>query len=257
MDFIGKRSSAEDLLEALPVGVIEKIELFGGSGSGITPRYRIGDIPDLYILASISRQAYFSHATAMALQGITDTLSNNIYLTTEQLDNEKPFPGELFQEVVDDIFARPARLTKNRYSWKSYHAYMIRKKVPKFSIGVSQAPGTDYLCTDLERTMLDIVVRPDYAGGPKEVLAAFATINGRLDCSRLRTLLNTFEFTYPYHQSIGFYLERAGYTAAEWKQFKRGPQTINFYLANEMTEKVYDSNWHIFYPKNTPDHKRD
>lgn len=59
----------------------------------------------------------------------------------------------------------------------------------------------------------------------------------------------------PYHQVIGFYLERAGYSASDLDHFRRKPLDIDFYLDYQITDPVYSRDWRLYYPRDL--HRRD
>ncbi|MEO8073964.1 MAG: hypothetical protein ABI686_12070 [Acidobacteriota bacterium] len=59
------------------------------------------------------------------------------------------------------------------------------------------------------------------------------------------------DYVYPYHQAIGFYLEKAEvYDENEIQQLKDIPMNFDFYLDYKMSETEYSDTWKIFYPKN-------
>lgn len=107
----------------------------------------------------------------------------------------------------------------------------------------------DVDATDLERTLIDATVRPAYCGGVAEVLGAYRTAKDRLSVNRLSAYLKRLAYVYPYHQAVGFYLERAGYTAAQLDLLRQMPRDFDFYLANAMKQTDYDDAWRLFYPK--------
>ena len=74
--------------------------------------------------------------------------------------------------------------------------------------------------TDLERTLIDIVVRPAYAGGLLNVMEVYKKVAHTVDIAHLTDLLRTLNYLYPYAQSIGFLLERAGRSANELKKLE-------------------------------------
>jgi predicted transcriptional regulator of viral defense system len=74
--------------------------------------------------------------------------------------------------------------------------------------------------TNLERTLIDITVRPDYAGGVQNVLDAFRIARARLSVQTLISTLDQLSYLYPYAQAIGFLLQHAGYDDDCLKPFR-------------------------------------
>jgi hypothetical protein len=105
--------------------------------------------------------------------------------------------------------------------------------------------------TDIERTLIDIAVRPFYAGGVAEVLTAYERAGGRASVNRLAGMLRKLAYVYPYHQAIGFYLEAAG--SYDWNAielFRGGFEyEFDFYLTYGMEETEYVPSWHVYVPK--------
>jgi len=56
-------------------------------------------------------------------------------------------------------------------------------------------------------------------------------------------------FTYPYHQSIGFYLNRAGYSEQDQLLAKTKGLQFDFYLCHGLKDPVLDQDWKIFFPQ--------
>ena len=74
--------------------------------------------------------------------------------------------------------------------------------------------------TGLERTLIDIAVRPTYAGGIPEVLEAYRRARGKLSLNRLAATLSKMDYVYPYEQAVGFLLERSGYDIVKIRRHK-------------------------------------
>ncbi len=84
--------------------------------------------------------------------------------------------------------------------------------------------------TSLERTLIDITVRPNYAGGAFAVLDAYrqAIERNLISSNKLVVVFNSIPFIYPYHQAIGFYLERAAMKAGCLKYSRKCQCNISF-----------------------------
>ena len=103
--------------------------------------------------------------------------------------------------------------------------------------------------TNIERTLIDIVVRPAYSGGVAEVLKAFERAREQASVNRLMALLQKLNYLYPYHQAIGFYLERAGYSGTALDFIRQMPLNYDFYLAHQMGATDYVPQWRLHIPK--------
>lgn len=106
--------------------------------------------------------------------------------------------------------------------------------------------------SSLERTLVDVAVRPQYSGGAFGVLNAYAKVKARLDSSRLLATLEQLDYAYPYHQAIGFLMARAGHERAKCDLFRKSGLRYNFYLTHGMTNPSYDPDWKIYYPRDLP-----
>ena len=102
--------------------------------------------------------------------------------------------------------------------------------------------------TSLERTLIDVAVRPNYAGGTHQVLNAFVSAKGLIDVLALIQLLDKIDYVYPYYQSIGFYLEFAGYNT-DISNLRKREKFVDFYLDYEMKYPAYSKQWRLFYPR--------
>lgn len=102
--------------------------------------------------------------------------------------------------------------------------------------------------TNLERTMIDIVVRPFYAGGIFEVAKAFENAKDQLSVNTMAAMLKRMRFGYPYHQAVGYYLERAGYKVTLLDLFRKQPMERDFYLTHGAGKTVYNNRWRLHVP---------
>jgi hypothetical protein len=103
--------------------------------------------------------------------------------------------------------------------------------------------------TGLERTLVDAVVRPDYSGGIEEVLKAFTAVKGEISVNKMLAILKKMDYMYPYHQALGFYLERAGYSENVLQLVEELGIEYKFYLTYQITDKVLNDRWEFYVPK--------
>jgi hypothetical protein len=97
--------------------------------------------------------------------------------------------------------------------------------------------------------LIDITVRPTYGGGIFQVLEAYRTAKERLSTNRLLATLKKLDYVYPYHQAIGFLMERAGYEERRYGLLRQPGLKYDFYLSHGMKDPEYSKPWRLFYPR--------
>jgi len=95
-------------------------------------------------------------------------------------------------------------------------------------------------------------VRPGYAGGARRVLDAYRSALARNDAGmlidELTETLNALSHVYPYHQAVGFYVEKAGADEAVTAPLGARGLLYDFYLDYAMESPRHDSKWRVYYP---------
>lgn len=213
-------------------------------------RYLWGALSPLELALSLRKGAYLSHGTAVFLHGLTPDLPRTLYVNAEQ--SPKPSPvTPLTQDGIDLAFSRPPRVSRAAYHWERYSFVVVSGKFTnRLEVGHLAGPGGESLpATKLERTLIDIAVRPAYAGGVFKVLEAYTGAQDRISVNTLVATLKKLGHAYPYHQAIGFLLERAGCAPQRLEPLRKLEMRFDFYLSHGLREKGYDPRWKLFFPK--------
>lgn len=211
------------------------------------------EAPLLAILQALKKDLHFSHYTAMRAQGLTEQTPKTIYLTDERTTGTVA-SGTLTQEAIDAAFRKAARTSNNWVEHAGKKIYLL-SGAATHHLGVVNELITDdsgaevpARLTNVERTLIDVTVKPEYGGGVFEVLKAYELAKDLLSVNKLMAMLHKLEFVYPYHQVIGCYLQRAGYKPSQLDLVRRLPMKYDFYLAHEMGDTRYDREWRLHVP---------
>ena len=214
-------------------------------------RYVWGNVSIYEVMQTIKPGCYFSHYTAAKFHGLTEQLPKTTYLTVEQF-NSSISNGEMNQASIDRAFNGKPRTSTNIAETKDFRICVVAGRNTD-KLGVIEQmvlPDAGPLrLTNLERTLIDITVRPIYAGGVFEVAKAFELAKDKLSVNTLTAMLKKLKYTYPYHQAIGFYLERAGYKSSLIDLLRKFPKDFDFYLTHKMGATDYVKAWRLHVPK--------
>ena len=214
-------------------------------------RYTWGKASIYEVMQTIKPGCYFSHYTAVKFHGLTEQLPKTTYLTVEQLNTSISF-GVMNQTSMDRAFHGNPRTSGNIAESKDFRICVVAGRNTDNLGVVEQAAVPDagpLRFTNLERTLIDITVRPIYAGGVFEVAKAFELAKDKLSINALTAMLKKLKYTYPYHQAIGFYLERAGCKSSLVDLLRKLPMEFDFYLAHKMGKTDYVKTWRLHVPK--------
>lgn len=217
--------------------------------------YTWGDTPMLSVVLGLRKNLHLSHYTAMRTHGLTEQLPHSIYVTDERSTPPPAVSHALDQAQIDAAFARPVHTSNNWVSYEGKKIYLLngahtgRLGVVTQSTSADSGEMIDVRTTNLERTLIDITVKPAYAGGVFEVAKAYALARERASVNKMLAMLRKLNFLYPYHQAIGCYLERAGYQSSQLDQVRRLPFSHDLYLAHDMGPTRYDVAWRLFVPQ--------
>jgi len=213
-------------------------------------RYAWGTASPFDLAMSLRPNAYLSHGTATYLHGLLQDVPATFYVNKEQ--GPKAQTGKLTQQGLDRAFAGRPRQSNLVYTDQGGRRFVViaGKHSARLEVGQVPGPSGELLdATKLERTLVDIAVRPVYAGGVHKVLEAYRAARERISVNLVMATLKKLGHLYPYHQAIGFYLERAGYDERSLDLARRPGLEFDFYLAHGMKETEFSRDWRLTYPR--------
>jgi predicted transcriptional regulator of viral defense system len=215
-------------------------------------RYIWGDVSAYQLALSLNPNAYLTHYTAIYLLDLTEQIPKTIYVNLEQPSKPSNGGTSLEQSRIDFAFKRSPRVSKSITQYKDYNICFLHG-MPTGQLGVIETKGPDgrnIRVTDGERTLIDAAVRPFYSGGVFEVLKAYGLAKEKISVNKLASYLKKIDYIYPYHQAIGFYLERSGvYNDSQINLLRKFDMKFDFYLTYQMKEMSYSKDWRLYYPK--------
>ncbi|GAA6774018.1 hypothetical protein AAGS39_47940 [Flavobacterium sp. CGRL2] len=199
------------------------------------------------IAQTIKKDGYLSFYSAAQIHQLTLQNPKSVYISYDKSGWQEN-DNELLQEDVDSAFSKPQRQSSEIYKSEidDTRYYLIQKKTGSLHVGIINKNGVRY--SDLERTLIDITIRPAYSGGVFEVLEAFINSKNKVNLEIVLQYLDHLDYVYPYHQLIGFYLDRAGYSIEDTNLFLERKTDIKFYLTYNISNKKFDEKWNLYYP---------
>jgi predicted transcriptional regulator of viral defense system len=247
-----QQTSYEDFLEfVLRRGHLTQIALRAPHYDETILRFCRGQATSIDIAATLRSSAYFSHSTAAYLNGLTNTLPSNLFLNLEQSEKPKSSKGALTQASLDRAFSGKQRQSKLFYTYETLTVTMLSgKKTGKLGVeSIAAASGRSFSATNLERTLVDLTVRPAYAGGITAALECFRVAKARVSMEKLLQILDQLDYLYPYAQAIGFLAQRAGFSESDLHPLRDRMSSLKFYLVHGLKNPAYDETWRIYHPK--------
>lgn len=245
------------------LNMFEEVKILDERNDKLITRYVANyiDVSPYEVALSLLSNSFLSHYSALYLHDLTLNIPKDIYINREQ--SIKPVNKEnaqLTQGRVDYAFSKPMRSTNTVYSFKlrgqRYKVHVLNSKntkntgiIKKQAIGFS----TKVKVTDINRTLIDVTVRPAYSGGASEVLNAYHRAKDTLNTKVMYDYLLKFNYIYPYEKAILFYLKLNKANKMELEPFRKmlsedKNKKINFYLDYQIVGKKLDENIGIWYP---------
>ena len=158
-----KSFGVDDLIVLLRENDIMRIAEISSEDYGSKTRYIFGSISPLQLACSFYKDSYLSHGTALYLHGLAPL--DTIFVNHEQ--SPKHSTSRLTQAGLNNAFKNPQRQSTYVFRYgTSIITFLNGKNTGGAGIVEMQSPAGERLrTTSLERTLIDVVVRPQYAGG--------------------------------------------------------------------------------------------
>lgn len=214
-------------------------------------RYTCNSPSPFSIGLSLRSKSYLSHNSALYIHGLIAKAPKEMCINKEQSPKEYWNDSTLTQVGIDRAFKNKARQSQYIWKWKRHKFVLLNgKNTGDYGvINITLDDGENLRTTDIERTLVDIVVRPIYFGGVNKVIEIYSRAKVRVSIEKIIQTLKSLNHAYPYHQSIGFLMERSGYEKHKLDKLRNLSVEYDFYLDYNMEDVEYDSNWKLYYPK--------
>lgn len=205
------------------------------------------------VALAIKPRSYISHYSAMFLLNLTEQIPKTIYVT---YDRESPINKrkniDLLQESIDRAFSKEKKKPRVVASFKGYDIVLISGTDSK-KTGVTNIKlfnGITIQVTNIARTLIDIVVRPELSGDVTEIAKAYSLVKNQVQIKQLKTYIKSKDYIYPYEQVVGFLMEYVGYDADKVEEIHGMCKNIfSFYLGRNIKNPLFSEKWKIYYPK--------
>jgi predicted transcriptional regulator of viral defense system len=148
---------------------------------------------------------FFSYYTALYLHGLSLQPSYQYYLSTTKHIQNVDYHGNVFHSVI---------LTEKRF----------------FGFKEIKYGEESVMASDLERTIVDVINRPEYSGGYEEIFRSFQDLED-IDWNRLLEYLDKMR------EKI--LINRIGYAFDLLREFITPPEWLLLELKNRLSDNIY------------------
>jgi hypothetical protein len=205
-------------------------------------KYSFGRVSDYELALSIRAKSYLSHGTAAELHNLIKPNKRRIYINSEQSAKAPP-AGSMEQASIDTAYARKQSTSGLIFQFQKREVVVLNgKQTGQLGVEMSASvPGGALRMTNLERTLVDIAVRPAYAGGAAAVLTAYRAARERASVDALIGILSKIGHRYPFHQAIGFLMSHSGYSDDQCAKLASLGLQHDFYVDYDIKNRAYST----------------
>jgi hypothetical protein len=237
--------------------IVNTYKLTAKNGKAVTLycSHKLDKLNPYVIAKAMFPKEYFGNLTSIYYHSLTNQVPKTIYICHEKRPAKQNKVNTVNNSELRRSFIKPHRHTKYIYTLNDYEIIVAERRARISGSGVIEShppstllPNTSRV-TCIERALIDAVVSPQYNGGVVSVYTYFRNARGMLNMAKLIKIYRQLDFVYPYSQSIGFLLDRAGMSKYASVIYKNFPPKRNFYVDHDAkTSWVYDEKWQLYYP---------
>lgn len=196
---------------------------------------------------------FFSHLSALYLNGLTNQRPTKHYITTETASRDLNSDRSYNHALLLQSFRKPARMTKKKFVYQKNEFYFLEKHHTG-KIGLTQRTiggiQNRIQVSSIERTLIDTVISPHYSGGIVNVISCFT--EAQINISKLKRVYDSYQLLYPYWQSIGLILEKtqSPLTTKKWDDMFSQTKKVQFFLDRQYRpDWETNTSWMVSHPK--------
>lgn len=208
-------------------------------------RYTLySDINVYDFVATFEKQGFFSMSTSLNIQGLSNEKNEFVFFSKELTPKYYNKNNEIHQEDIDQAYEKEYRYTSSIATYKNNHViYLTPKHTGRFEV----VRYNEYYVSSVHRAFVEMIIHVQYFKSFETVIEIFKPLKNRLDVKRIFKVLEIFDLIYPYHQLIGFSLEKVGFYKNDLDLFKKQVSDLKFYTQKSKIKYTFDSYWNIYY----------
>ncbi len=230
------------LLKLIDEGLAQKSITIRGH---LKTRYSLrGDFNIYDFCNSLEKNSFFSMSTALNLQGLSDFRSDYIFVSKERSTRIEQGSITLNQENIDNAFSKKPRRT-NAYDKIDNHIVVLLEANNTDGFGIVEYDR--YRVSSINRAFVEMITNIHYFQSSQNLIQVLENIKNRLDIDKIYTIIEKFDFIYPYFQLAGFYLEKIGFPKVELEKFYTKRSELNFYTQKNKNQYGFDGYWKVYY----------
>ncbi len=197
---------------------------------------------------------YVSNYSALYWNELVEQRPENYYLSKESKSRTSIHSAEYNDDLVKMTFMKSQRHTEYGFKYRKSEIFLIEKQslnhigVEEKTVSISNRE-VKFRLTNIERSLLDSIMSPNYSGGILTVIKAFE--RAEINLNFLLEIYKTYQPFYPYWQSIGFILENTknNHISESWSQAVNLPMRDFYIDRNYRKDWQYSKKWKLYYPK--------